>query len=112
MRVPSKTVAGSSARPLRVISSMWSATRSTKVSAPGSVQRNRAVVVEPKVTSPIVRSSTTSYPSTSSSRALAWASARVTFMRTEALSTEIRFREGTENRRTPVPRPLHGNAPS
>ena len=88
MRVPSKTSAGSSAVPLSSISATSGATRSMNVLLPGSVHRNTATVVDEKVTSPAVRSSVTSYDSTSSRRARAWASSRVMFMRVLGLGTD------------------------
>jgi hypothetical protein len=79
--------------------------------APGSVQRNRATVEETNVTSPAVRFSSTSYDATSNSRALAWASSRVMFMRVVALSTKdlSSIGRGTGNPPTPGAPPRTGN---
>jgi len=60
MRESAKTAAGSRLRPLRVIS--WigpSVTRSANVAEPGSAVK-RTVLVEPKLSEPTVRSSSTS----------------------------------------------------
>ena len=59
IRLSAYTCAGSSAVPFRVTSWMVAPTRSAKVSAPGSVHVNAIVVVEAKVVSLVVRSSST-----------------------------------------------------
>ncbi len=87
IRVPSKTAAGSSSRPLSVTATTSGATRSAKDAAPGSAQRKRTVVVERKVRGPGPvsaptadrRSRATSYASTDSSLARSRASSRVRF---------------------------------
>jgi len=57
MRLSAYAVAGSTWVPFSVISWTVASTRSANVDAPGSAQVNRMVVVEPKVVSPVVRSS-------------------------------------------------------
>jgi hypothetical protein len=80
IRTLSNTLAGSSARPFSVISWAVGATRSAKVEEPGSRQPNLTTVVDRKVVSLDVRSSSTAYESTSIKAARPAASSRVRFM--------------------------------
>ena len=80
MRLSAYAVAGSTEVPLSVISCTFAPTRSTKVSAPGSLHVKRIVVVEPKVVSLVVRSRSMVYDSTARSRARVCASSRVRFV--------------------------------
>src|SRR5580693_1478613 len=69
MRPSAQTAAGSSAAPLSAISRTPVAIRSAWVVAPGSRQSNRISETEPNVSGPPVKSKSTSYERTRSSRA-------------------------------------------